>query len=187
VRRVDPVAGFEPVDACASRHGAQRLSPARNRAGRSPAPHTRARTTTASPGRKSPRSSSASRRPPLRLGWPTAKHGARGGVRWPQPCLKHARPRLARRAQPPEVKGATQGGVAAQPFPAQETPGSTTGATSGPRTATAGTGAWVAREHHTVAGRQSCGSMARTQARSPDGVPQRRRFNTEKKSRRGKR
>jgi hypothetical protein len=59
VRRVDPVAEFEPAATGASRHGAQRLSPARNRAGRSPTPHKRARTTTASPGQKSPRSSSS--------------------------------------------------------------------------------------------------------------------------------
>jgi hypothetical protein len=72
VRRCDPVAGFEPVAAGASRHGAQRPSLARRCAGRSPAPHTSARTTTASPGRKSPRDSSAPRWPPLRLSWPTA-------------------------------------------------------------------------------------------------------------------
>jgi hypothetical protein len=105
VRRVDPVTGFEPDAAGASWHGAQRLPPTRNRAGRSPAPHTSARTTTARPGQKSPRGSSASRQPPSQLGWPTAKHGARGGVRWPQPCSKHARPCLARPAQPPEGQG----------------------------------------------------------------------------------
>jgi hypothetical protein len=88
------------------RHGAQRLSPARNHAGQSPAPHMRARTMTASPSQKSPRSSSASQRPRSRLGWPAAKHGARGGVRWPQPCLKHRWPHLARPVQPIKRSGA---------------------------------------------------------------------------------
>jgi hypothetical protein len=54
VRHVDPVAGFEPVAADTPQYGAQRLSPARKRAGRSPAPHTSARMTTANLARKSP-------------------------------------------------------------------------------------------------------------------------------------
>jgi hypothetical protein len=105
VRRVVPVAGIEPNAAGASRFDAQRFPPARRLADQSPAPHTCVCAATASPSRKSLRVSSASRRPPMRFGWPTAKQGARGGVRWPQPCLKHARPRLARPSQPPEGQG----------------------------------------------------------------------------------
>jgi hypothetical protein len=44
---------------------------------------------TVSSERRSPGSSSALRRPPVLLGWPTAKPGARGGVRGRQSCLRH--------------------------------------------------------------------------------------------------
>jgi hypothetical protein len=58
----------------------------------------------------------------MRLDWLTAKHGARRGVHWPQPCLKHARPRHARPAQPA--------------FSAQDTHDTTADSTHVPRTAT---------------------------------------------------
>jgi hypothetical protein len=49
-------------------------------------------TATASSGWGFPRSSSASRRPPVQPDWPLARPQARGGVHVPQPCLRHARP-----------------------------------------------------------------------------------------------
>jgi hypothetical protein len=44
----------------------------------------------------------------------------------------------------------------------------------------------VAREHHTVTGRQSCGLKASKQTRSHGGAPQHRRFNTAQRPRRGR-
>jgi hypothetical protein len=44
----------------------------------------------------------------------------------------------------------------------------------------------VAREHHTVTGRQSCGLKASKQTRSHGGAPQHRRFNTAHRPRRGR-
>jgi hypothetical protein len=37
----------------------------------------------------------------MQLGSQAANPRVRGGVRWPQPCLRHARPRHGRSAQPP--------------------------------------------------------------------------------------
>jgi hypothetical protein len=45
----------------------------------------------------------------------------------------------------------------------------------------------MARELHSIAVRQYCGSKAGNQARTRDGAPQRRRCQTEKESRRDKR
>jgi hypothetical protein len=45
----------------------------------------------------------------------------------------------------------------------------------------------MARERHTIAGRQCCGSKARIQAKTPDGAPQRRWCHTKEKPRREKR
>jgi hypothetical protein len=45
----------------------------------------------------------------------------------------------------------------------------------------------MARERHSFAVRQCCGSKAGIQAKTPDGAPQRHRCHTEKKSRREER
>jgi hypothetical protein len=42
----------------------------------------------------------------------------------------------------------------------------------------------MARERHSFAVQQCCGSKAGIQAKTPDGAPQRRRCHTEKNSRR---
>jgi hypothetical protein len=73
--------------------------PAVARAGQSPASSQHPScAATASSGWRFPRSSSASLWPPVQPGWPLVRPQARGGVRGPQPCLRHARPRPDRPA-----------------------------------------------------------------------------------------
>jgi hypothetical protein len=57
----------------------------------------------------------------VQLGWSAAKPGACGGMRGPQPCLRHARPRHVRPAQPPgnQGRGSRRRGGAPRPLQRQ--------------------------------------------------------------------
>jgi hypothetical protein len=103
-RRVDPVAGLEATAAGASRHGVNAIhlqKHARVDARLLTQEHARRRRAWVKITPRTQRTAAASLTARLAgdLAWSSR------GVRWPQPCVSHARPRLARSAQPPGNQG----------------------------------------------------------------------------------
>jgi hypothetical protein len=185
-RRVDPVAGLEATATGTSRHDVNAFHLQRNA-------RVDARLLTCAHARRwrarvniTPRTQRASvaslaARLASGLAWSSRD------VRWPKPCIAHARPRLARSARPP----GNQGRVTRRSGGAQHSLHSALGSKAGDHRWSSqgdgGHGAWTARELHSIAVRQYCGSKASNQALTRDGAPQCRRCQTKKKSRREER
>jgi hypothetical protein len=185
-RRVDLVAGLEATTAGASRHGVNTFHLQQNaRVDARLLTHAHARRQRAwvkiTPRTQRAAAAFLAARLAGGLQWSSR------GVRWPQPCVAHACLAFLARRSHLVTRGASRGEAAAHDVPCTARSARRPAITDGPRTATAGPGAWTARELHSIAVRQYCVSKAGNQARRRDDAPQRRRCQTEKKSRREER
>jgi hypothetical protein len=136
--------------------------------------HTCLRASAASTGQKRPVNSA--RRGGVPCGsagqWPSMELAGRARAKG----VRSARASLpVRSARPPGNQGASRGDMAARSISCTARSARRPATTGGPRMASAGPGAWVARELHTIVMRQFCGSKAGIQAWQHDGAPQRRR------------